>query len=64
MKKLTRKSFKGHETVLLDDIDGDSDVQESMVRRVTKHRRSRSASGWAYPSKGRRVRRPFKLEEE
>ncbi len=49
---------------LLEDIENDSDVQESMVRRVMKHRRSRSASGWAYPSRGRMTRRPFKLEEE
>ena len=49
---------------LLEDIENDSDVQESMVRRVMKHRRSRSASGWAYPSRGRMTRRPFKLDEE
>lgn len=48
---------------LLEDIENDSDVQETMVRKVMKHRRSRSASGWAYPPKGRRTRKTFRLEE-
>lgn len=64
MKIMDDDSSTVDEEVLLEDIEGDSDVQESMVRRVMKHRRSRSASGWAYPSKGKWARRPFKLEEE
>ena len=60
IRKLDRSSVVNN--VWMDDTDGN--VQESIVRRITKHRRSRSASGWAYPSKGRRARRPFKLEEE
>ena len=63
-RESSTESFKAEDQVSLEDIEGDSDVQESMVRRVMKHRRSRSASGWAYPSKGRRTRRPFKSEEE
>jgi len=64
MKILDVNSSTVDDEVLLEDIEGDSDVQESMVRRVMKHRRSRSASGWAYPPKGKRARRPFRLEEE
>ncbi|KDR80144.1 hypothetical protein GALMADRAFT_277410 [Galerina marginata CBS 339.88] len=33
------------------DYVNDSDVQDSMVQRLMKHRRSRSASGWAYPDR-------------
>ena len=62
VKKLDRSSVVNK--VWIGNTEDDSDVQESIVRRITKHRRSRSASGWAYPSKGRRARRPFKLEEE
>ncbi|KAF9046779.1 hypothetical protein BJ165DRAFT_1527840 [Panaeolus papilionaceus] len=36
------------------DAGAESDIQEAVVRRIMKHRRSRSNSGWAYAGRGRR----------
>ncbi|PPQ73370.1 hypothetical protein CVT24_008587 [Panaeolus cyanescens] len=36
------------------DAGAESDIQEAIIRRIMKHRRSRSNSGWAYAGRGRR----------
>ncbi|KAF8155657.1 hypothetical protein B0H34DRAFT_675810 [Crassisporium funariophilum] len=36
-----------------EDEEGDSDVPDMVLHRMLKHRRSRSASGWAYPDRPR-----------
>ena len=38
-------------------------VNGSIAQKVLQHRRSRSASGWAYPSHGRKTRKTFRLED-